>query len=140
MEEHDEHIRHESRYQRQLDRIEDKLDAILRGERFIIQGEGILMQDQGALDAAIQSLSDHVAAVKTAVDSIVAKLAEAQIPVDLSAEVAALNDLGTGTQNIVDEVNNAVNPPVATEPPPVEVPPVDTTGNGGDFPPAEPVV
>ncbi len=78
---------------RQLDRIEEKLDRLSRSvhERLSTIERGIrhVATDQATFDAALTAFT---ADLQAGLDAIAAKIAAAGSPVDLSAELQALTD------------------------------------------------
>lgn len=90
--------RFESRFESQFCSLHEKLNALLEGqETLLLQGVEI-MADQAELDTALAALVSEVA---LAVEAILAKV---PANIDLTAEVAAINQATT-------DLTNAVSPP-----------------------------
>jgi hypothetical protein len=78
----------------------------------IIERMDRIMKNESDLKAALQNLSDAVAALKASVDLI-----KIPAPADLTEDVAKVDAVATTVNAMVEQVNNLIPPP-ATEPPP----------------------
>lgn len=94
------------RFSNRLDRIEAKLDQVLRLERKI-------MADEQALDDAIAALAAQQDELDVAVNSIIDKL-EGIEGVDLSDEIASLQAIQGKAKDATDAITAAVTPPEPT--------------------------
>lgn len=83
------------------------------------------MADQAALDQALADLTTHVASIATGVQDIINKLVAAALPIDLNAEVTAVQGATASLQASSDAIAAALAPPApAPEPPPAPAAPV----------------
>jgi hypothetical protein len=100
----------------QLDRIEAKLDLVLRIERRI-------MADEQALDDALAALGTQVDELAVAAQAIVDKVAADAPDVDLTDELQTIQSFTDRVSATTDQISAAAAPPTPAEPPaPVEPP------------------
>jgi hypothetical protein len=85
----------------QLDRIEEKLDRVLRMER-------IIMADEAALDQALTDLGAHVSDLQAAAQAIIDKVSNLPNAPDLSDEIATIQGFGSKVGDTTDAINAAV--------------------------------
>jgi hypothetical protein len=93
-----------------LVRIEEKID-------YLIGKVDQMAADEKGLQDAISALTDQAGVLSTAVDALVTKVSESSVQIDLTDEIAAIQEATDGLKGAKDRADSVLGTP-ATPPEP----------------------